>query len=295
MHAKPPPLNPMPVADLFQRWHIDILGGLPTTKDKFKYVLLVVDSYSKWSEAFPLRTQEATEVAAVLFKEVICRYGTPNVLISDRGRNFLSNLVKALCELFQITRYYTSSYRPLLNGSVERMNSVILQALRIYCKGKQDDWVDLLPSIMMAYRMTPATQSTQFSPFFLCFGREMRLPIDTSLIPRGTLSQDFRTHLSNVLQNLEVSRKIATENILKAQDKYKTQYDKRTDTPSFQPADRVWLFCTKVSKVAKIRNRYNQVPHLTQDTNGKVTNSQKTPQTRAKRSALSQQVTTKHI
>ena len=44
------------------------------------------------------------------------------------------------------------------------------------------------------------------------------------------------------------------------------------------------------NKVAKIRNRYNQVPHLTQDTNGKVTNSQKTPQTRAKRSALSQQV-----
>ena len=52
---------------------------------------------------------------------------------------------------------------------------------------------------------------------------------------------------------------------------------------------------TKVSKVAKIRKRYNQVPHLTQDTNGKVTNSQKTAQTRAKRSALSQQVTTKHI
>ena len=51
---------------------------------------------------------------------------------------------------------------------------------------------------------------------------------------------------------------------------------------------------SEVSKVAKIRNRYNQVPHLTQDTNGKVTNSQKTPQTRTKRSALSQQVTTKH-
>ena len=87
----------------------------------------------------------------------------------------------------------------------------------------------------MAYHMTPATQSAQFSPFFLCFGREMRLRIDTSLIPRGTLSQDFRIHLSNVLQNLEVSRKIATEKILKAQDKYKTQNDKRTDTPSFQP------------------------------------------------------------
>ena len=55
------------------------------------------------------------------------------------------------------------------------------------------------------------------------------------------------------------------------------------------------LILVKVSKGAKIRNRYNQVPHLTQDTNRKMTNSQQTPQTRAKRSALSQQVTTKHI
>ena len=60
---------------------------------------------------------------------------------------------------------------------------------------------------------------------------------------------------------------------------------------SYQPVGKM----KKVRKGAKIRNRYNQVPHLTQDTNGKVTNSQQTPQTRAKSSALSQQVTTKHI
>ena len=61
------------------------------------------------------------------------------------------------------------------------------------------------------------------------------------------------------------------------------------------PVNKQTVVNTKSNKVAKIRNRYNQVPHLTQDTNGKVTNSKKTPQTRAKRSALSQQVTTKHI
>ena len=68
-----------------------------------------------------------------------------------------------------------------------------------------------------------------------------------------------------------------------------------SDSALFRNHLKVRLSPLKVSKVAKIRNRYNQVPHLTQDTNGKVTNSQKTPQTRAKRSALSQQVTTKHI
>jgi hypothetical protein len=236
----------MPIADLFQRWHIDILGGLPTSKNKYKYVLLVVDSFSKWSEAFPLYTQEATEVASVLFRECICRYGAPNVLVSDRGQNFLSKLVKALCELFQITRYYTSSYRPLMNGSVERMNSVILQSLRLYCTGKQDDWPELLPSIMMAYRMTPATQSTKYSPFFLLFGREMRLPIDTSLTPKSTLSAEFKTHLAQVLQNLEIARKIAAENTKLAQEKYKNQYDKHSQPADFKPAERVWLYCTKV-------------------------------------------------
>ena len=55
------------------------------------------------------------------------------------------------------------------------------------------------------------------------------------------------------------------------------------------------ILSLKVSKGAKIRNRYNQVPHMTQDTNRKVTNSHPTPKTRAKRSVLSQQVTPKHI
>ena len=72
--------------------------------------------------------------------------------------------------------------------------------------------------------------------------------------------------------------------------------DKQDDViDAFNTTSRYLDDILKVSKVAKIRNRYNQVPHLTQDTNGKVTNSQKTPQTRAKSSALSQQVTTKHI
>ena len=102
--------QPQPVDDVFSRWHMDILSGLSTTKVKYKHVLLVVDSYSKWCECFPLRTQEATEIAAVLFREIISLYGAPRVLISDRGRNFMSNLVKALAELVEIKRSYTSAY-----------------------------------------------------------------------------------------------------------------------------------------------------------------------------------------
>ena len=89
----------------------------------------------------------------------------------------------------------------------------------------------------------------------------------------------------------EVSDKITIRHMYERQ----MSIDKRLVQIKLVRINLDFIDCLKVSNGAKIRNRYNQVPHLTQDTNGKVTNSQKTPQTRAKRSALSQQVTTKHI
>ena len=80
---------------------MDILSGLPTTKTKYKHILVLVDSYSEWVELFPLRTQEATEVAAVLFREIISRYGAPRSILSDRGKNFMSNLVKDLVRIIR--------------------------------------------------------------------------------------------------------------------------------------------------------------------------------------------------
>ncbi|MES9904503.1 MAG: reverse transcriptase domain-containing protein [Sedimenticola sp.] len=174
IHHQPSPLQPMPIEDVFSRWHMDILSGFPTSRDGYKHVLLVVDSYSKWSEAIPLKTQETTEVAAALFEQIISRYGAPRSIISDRGQNFMSSLIQALCEMFQITRNYTSSYHPQTNATCERMNSTILQTLRAYLPaGDHEKWPQMLPAIMMAYRSTPATQSIQFSPFYLLFSQEM--------------------------------------------------------------------------------------------------------------------------
>ncbi|CAC5403418.1 unnamed protein product [Mytilus coruscus] len=111
---------------------------------------------------------------------------------------------------------------------------------------------------MMAYRATPATQSTDFSPFFLLFGREMCLPIDISLTPKEHLTQDHRIFLGRILQNLERTRKIASENIEIAQEKNKRQYDKTAQEPEFRPTPRVWLYCTKVpvGKAPKLHRKW---------------------------------------
>lgn len=120
------PLVNMPVEDTFIRLHMDILGPLTTSNEGYKYILLIVHSFSKFPEAFPLKTQDSKEIANVLFAEIFARYGAPKVIVSDRGQNFLSNLVTAVCEIF----HFTSSYHPQTNSTCERMNSNIAQCLR---------------------------------------------------------------------------------------------------------------------------------------------------------------------
>ena len=181
------PLNPIAVGSRFSRVHTDILFSMPKTKEGYQDILLIVDSFTKWTECFPLKTQEAIEIADILYNEFITRYGATRSIVSDRGRNFMSKLVSALCELFEIKRFHTSSYHPQTNGTVERAKSTLLQALRSYISKDQGNWPKLLPSIMMAFRSMPNTESTGYSPYEMVFGETMNLPIDTSLIPKQTL------------------------------------------------------------------------------------------------------------
>ena len=237
-----PPLHPLPHPNLFQRLHIDFLGPLETSKEGYKYILLIVDAYSKWPEAFPLVTADATEVAWVLYREIFCRYGAPDSLLSDRGQAFLSKLVSELCQIFQVTRLRTSSYHAQTNAQCERFNSYIASSLRSLCQDKTKDWPDKLPSILSAYRVTPCTQSTQFTPYFLLFKQECRLPLDVSLIPSTNLPMSAQQCMNDILSGIEITQKLVRANVADAQRKYKTQYDKQSQPHRFVVGQRVWVY-----------------------------------------------------
>ena len=246
-HAKTAPLQPLQVDDLFARYHMDILGPLPRTRDGYKYILLVVESLSRYPETIALKTQEASEVATALWTHIFSRYGAPLSLVSDRGQNFMSHLVTQLCNLFNVARVKTSSFRPQTNSACERYNSTILKCLRCYCD-KQEEWIEYLPSIMAAYRATPSISSTQFSPFFVMHGREMRLPLDNELIATTSTEKhkDADEYVRQLLPKLEIMRKVAQESVKEHQEKYKQNYDKHSQVTDWQPGTRVLLFNPKV-------------------------------------------------
>lgn len=119
-----------------------------------------------------MRTQEATEVAYLLYKEIFTRYGAPRTLVSDRGQNFMSKVVQLLCKIFQVTRHVTSLYHPQSNVACERINSTLVQSLRAYCQKNQTQWDEILPRVLMALRMSPSTQSSGFSPYYMVLDKK---------------------------------------------------------------------------------------------------------------------------
>ena len=110
-------------------------------------MLVCVDWMSKYPDAFPLKTEKAEEIAEILYREVFTKFGFHVSLFSDRGANFLSQIVEVLCKLLGVKKLQTSSYCPVGNGSCERVNQTLLQCLRTYCHkndtsltGSSDDY-----------------------------------------------------------------------------------------------------------------------------------------------------------
>ena len=257
-HPKRPPLNPLPVAGLFERIQMDYLGPFRQSKCGKRWILLVIDSFSGWCEAFALPNADAITTAIVLYSEIFTRYGAPRYLLSDRGANFLSTLVQALCDIFSIKRVRTSSYHPASNAHCEKFNAFINKSLRTMVVESQEDWPDIIPGIMMAYRCTPA-RASQFSPYFLLFGKEMTTPIETAINPNITeVSPNYRDTLKSFIDNVKVSRKIAHDNIVRSQQQMKEYYDRNSAPPKYKLWDIVWLHdpTTPVGFSRKLKPRW---------------------------------------
>lgn len=111
----------------------------------------------------------------------------------------------------------------------------------------------------MALRNSPCTQSTDHSPFYMAFGREMNLPFDLSVTPKDSLQADAKEHIRDILENLKITHEIANENIAEKQAKSKERYDERAKEPSFRLNQMVLLqqFKTPVGKSPKLIDKYD--------------------------------------
>ena len=247
-HHHRAPLLPIPVEGPFDRLAMDILGPLPVTHDGNRYILVFSDYYTRWPEAYALPSIEATRIAQLLIDEILARHSAPRTLLSDRGSNFLSSVVQAVCNIMNTRRLHTTAYHPQTDGLVERFNSTLCDGLSMYVSTHQKDWDKHLPLILFAYRVAP-NATTGESPFYLLYGREPRLPLDvTLLLPDSNVSSSVAELRARLVSNLEESQKIIASNTQLAQQKMKLQYDKNAAPVTFDIGSKVWVYTPKNRK-----------------------------------------------
>ncbi|RDX84659.1 Pol polyprotein, partial [Mucuna pruriens] len=113
----------------FHKWGIDIFGPFPMAPSQVKFLMVVVDYFTKWIEAEPMATITAERVKRFIWKKIVCRFSLPAEIVSDNGTQFASSITTKFCQDLHIKQSFTSVEHPQANGQAEGANRVILRGL----------------------------------------------------------------------------------------------------------------------------------------------------------------------
>lgn len=244
------PLQQYQVGAPMERVAVDILGPFPTTERGNRYVLVAMDYFTKWPEAYAVPDQSATTTAERLVNEMFCRFGAPEELHSDQGRNFEAKVFGEVCKRLGIRKTRTTPLHPQSDGLVERFNRTLATQLAILTSRKQRDWDLHLPLVLWAYR-TAVQESTKCTPAALLFGRELRTPVDLVFGPppepevEGEAGMDYYGQLRDRLREVH---EVARQSLAQAGCRQKRAYDVRCRGGDFDVGAQVWVYSPERQK-----------------------------------------------
>jgi len=237
------PLQIYNVGAPFERVQMDILGPLPLTILGNKYLLVVVDCFTKWVEAFPLKNIRARTVAEVFLSQIVSRHGVPLEIHTDQGRNFESQVFRELSCALGIKKTRTSALHPQSDGQVERQHQTILNYLAKFISENQRDWDRWIPMCLLAYRSSKH-ETTGVTPAELYFARDLRLPMDLlrGNPPGERESERTIDYVSRIRKKLEDLHETVRKRIDIKSSQTKIWYDQKARKLQFNVGQKVWFY-----------------------------------------------------
>ncbi len=167
------PLCPLPVMEEpFSRVLIDCVGPLPKTKKGNEYLLTIMDAFTRFPEAVPLRSIK-TKVIVEALLHFFSRVGLPQEVQHDRGSNFTSGVFQGVMHELGVKQIMSSAYHPQSQGSIERYHQTLKSMIKTYCASYSGDWDVAMPFLLFAIRDS-VNEATGFSPFELVYGHQVR-------------------------------------------------------------------------------------------------------------------------
>lgn len=155
----------------FSHVHMDIVGPLPLS-NCYRYCLTVIDRYTRWPEAYPMKDITAETCAHTFVAGWVARFGCPETITTDRGRQFECELFRAMAVLLGAQHRPTTAYHPAGNGMVERLHRQMKAA--ITCHGNAR-WTEILPLVLLGMR-SAWKEDLKASTAEMVYGEPLRLP-----------------------------------------------------------------------------------------------------------------------
>lgn len=224
---------------IMQKVNIDVVGPINVSANQNRCILTMQDDLTKYLVAVPMQDQTAETIARHFVENLVLIYGCPQILLSDCGANFLSELFKNICKLLHVQKINTTAVHPMTNGSLERTHRVLVEFIRHFVNQDQTNWDEWVKYAVFAYNTTPHS-ATGFTPFELMFGRIANLPGYLQKPPE-CVNYNLDSYVQELKQRLQHSYAIAKERLETAKRKSKDYYDKQIHIPKFQVGDLVLL------------------------------------------------------
>src|SRR6218665_3272098 len=237
-------LQNMVVGEVGEVLALDLTGPHVVSSQGNKFVLTMVDHFSGYAEAFPVRNQEASTVARVLVDNWISRYGCPLQILTDQGPCFEAALFKDLCRLLGVTKIRTSAYKASTNGLLERFHRTLNSMLAKFISETQKNWDQQLPLIMSAYRASQHS-STGYTPNRLFLNREVCMPLDLVLgecIERNEPTSSYHEYVHEKGAQIQATFSIARDCMRRRAEIRAYKYDLRVKPKEFPVNSFVWYF-----------------------------------------------------
>ena len=171
-HTRAPLARFEPTERRFNHIHIDLVGPLPESQGN-SYLLTAADRFTRWLEAVPIPNMETVTVARAYIQNWVARFGVPQHMTSDRGRQFISELWTAMSNLLGTELHPTTAYHPQANGLIERNHRDLKASLK--CRLNGPNWVDELPWVLLGLRTAPK-EDLGSSSAELVYGSPLAVP-----------------------------------------------------------------------------------------------------------------------
>ena len=258
------PMGRFAASGPLERVAVDVMGPFKETIRGNRFVIVIGDYFTKWMEAYPVPNHKAETVATTLVDNFFSRFGIPQTLHSDQGRDFESKLFQAVCRILDIDKTRTTPWHPQSDGMVERFNRTLQTLLKQTIQQNQEDWDQQIAVCCMAYRSS-VHDVTKKTPNMLMLGRELPLPSHLLLSTPEPERENKTVHgyATKLRSKLQRSHEEARRNSFKGMKHQKRQYDRRAEKKTLQPGQFVWLYnpTKKIGLSPKLQIQWEEKPY----------------------------------